>query len=180
MARKISSREQLLRPALRERAQIVLEGAPRALRLAALELEAAIKEQLSQPGSGRVYKSRGITSPLARVGTKRRAKQLHQASAPGEPPAPDIGELRRTIGHELVGDVIRVGSPLPQARTLDRGGVIQRVALRKDGTAVPYTIVIQPRPFMEPAYRVAEPHMIAAVARALKTAVTGVVLRRSD
>jgi hypothetical protein len=45
---------------------------------------------------------------------------------------------------------------------------------------VPYHIVIHPRPFMEPAYRVAEPHMIAAVARALKTAVTGVVLRRSD
>ena len=69
---------------------------------------AAIKEKLSQPGTGRVYKSRGITSRLAGPGTTKRSKQLHQASAPGEPPAPDIGELRRSIGSDVLGDVREV------------------------------------------------------------------------
>lgn len=135
---------------------------------AALALVAGIQVELSQPGSGVIRKSRGITSPLARVGTKRREKQLHQASAPGEPPAPDLGELRRTIGTDVLDNARIVGSPLPQAAALNNGAVIQRTAERKDGTVTAYTIVIEPRPFMEGGLERAKPEMNAVTVSALK------------
>lgn len=46
------------------------------LQNAALTGEALTKANLSRPGSGRIYGK-------------------HQASAPGEPPAPDVGDLRK-------------------------------------------------------------------------------------
>lgn len=49
----------------------------------ALELHAEIRENLSQKGSGRTYGS-------------------HQASAPGEPPAPDLGVLRNSVQAVMV------------------------------------------------------------------------------
>ena len=71
------------------------------IRRAALQGEARLKAILSQPGSGRVY--------------PRGNGKTHQASARGEPPAPDIGELRRMTqadtnvrreGSDLVGRVV--------------------------------------------------------------------------
>lgn len=57
---------------------------------AAEYLTSAVRQKLTQPGSGRLY-------PSARGdGTQ------HQASAPGEPPAPDTGELRRSAHKERV------------------------------------------------------------------------------
>lgn len=99
-----------------------------AVKQAALVLVNKVQEFLSHPGTGRLYKSRGVKSRLGRKGTKKRAKQLHQASAPGEPPAPDIGELRRSVGTHVEGGVRRVGSPLPQAPALEFG--TQRIAAR--------------------------------------------------
>lgn len=66
------------------------------IRRAALQGEARMKAILSQPGSGRVYGK-------------------HTASAPGEPPAPDTGQLRAATqadtnvhreGSDLVGRVV--------------------------------------------------------------------------
>jgi len=54
----------------------------------AIEAEAAAKRLLSQHGSGRIYR-------------KSRPRRIHQASAPGEPPAPDLGHLRASVGHEV-------------------------------------------------------------------------------
>lgn len=54
-----------------------------------VKVERRVKQLLSQPGSGRIYKRRGIA---------------HQASAPGEPPAPDTGKYRATIGQQLETD----------------------------------------------------------------------------
>lgn len=105
---------------------------PGALLTAGLVLEREIKLQLSHPGTGRIYKRRSIS---------------HQASAPGEPPAPDTGSLRNSIGHEAVGDVLRVGSAMavvPEA--LEFG--TQRIA---------------PRPFMRPALEIARQDMTDAV-----------------
>jgi len=169
MARLITPREKFLQPLLRRARGLVAELGPSVTTAGALVLEAKIKEELSHPGSGRLYKSRGITRRLARPGTKQRAKQVHQASAPGEPPAPDIGELHRTIGQEVVGDVIRVGSPLPQAAALDRGAVIP--------TAGGY-IILQPRPFMEPALDKAKAEMGTAVVGALRA--NGEIFKRLD
>lgn len=170
MARRaVTGREQLLQPLLRKARGLVAELGPEALDQAGLVLETKIKERLSHPGSGRLYKSRGVSSRLARKGTKRRAKQLHQASAPGEPPASDIGELRRTIGREPVGDVLRVGSPLPQAAALDRGALIPT----KGGY-----IVLRPRPFMEPALAAARAEMGTAFAVVLRA--HGEIIDRRD
>lgn len=66
------------------------------IRRAALQGEARMKAILSQPGSGKTYGK-------------------HTASAPGEPPAPDTGQLRaatqadtnvRREGSDLVGRVV--------------------------------------------------------------------------
>ena len=48
-------------------------------------METQAKLNLSHPGTGRVYRRRGIT---------------HQASSPGQPPAPDTGLLRASVGHK--------------------------------------------------------------------------------
>ena len=172
MARRLRPGENPARPLVQRMRGLaaILESDPRAPPTweAALVLLGSIQGELSQPGSGITRKSRGITSHLAGLGTKRRAKQLHQASAPGEPPAPDISELRRSFGLEVRAPFLRVGTPLPQAPALDRGAVIARTALRKDGTVTNYVIVIAPRPFMEPAYLKARPDMRIAAAVALE------------
>ena len=54
----------------------------------AIRGEAAAKRLLSQHGTGRIY-------------AKSRPRRVHQASAPGEPPAVDLGHLRASVGHEV-------------------------------------------------------------------------------
>lgn len=70
--------------------------AVKGIQRAALQGEARVKAILSQPGSGRMYGK-------------------HQSSAPGEPPAPDSGQLRaatqadtqvREMGSDLVGRIV--------------------------------------------------------------------------
>ena len=81
------------------------------IKVAALELERAIKLVLSHPGTGRTYGK-------------------HQASAPGEPPAVDTGILRNTIGTESLGGVIRIGSGQEYAPILEYGSGLARIAPR--------------------------------------------------
>ena len=50
--------------------------------------ETAAKRLLSQHGTGRVYR-------------KHHPDRVHQASAPGEPPAPDLGLLRASMSHTV-------------------------------------------------------------------------------
>ncbi len=82
--------------------------------------------------TGRVYdKGNGIT---------------HQASAPGEPPASDTGNLARRIDVELSADRLSASIGVhnllftPYARRLEFGGTDSR------------GIEIKPRPYMGPAY----------------------------
>ena len=87
--------------------------AVRAVTKATLYYEAAVKKKLNAelPRTGRVYIIRGIT---------------HQASAPGEPPAPFSGDLRKSIGHEFFEDAGavwgEVGTTWPYAAILEFGG----------------------------------------------------------
>lgn len=68
---------------------IAIEAAERGIRAATVEGQNILKaDLLSRPGTGRLYQ-RGQTVE-------------HRASAPGEPPAPDTGELRRRIEVEVV------------------------------------------------------------------------------
>jgi hypothetical protein len=66
-----------LRPIL----QAAMTGRDRGLEAVGIELHASMVRMLSHPGTGRIYRSRG-------------GKAIHQASAPGQPPAPDLGEYR--------------------------------------------------------------------------------------
>lgn len=109
----------------------------------ALIIEKYTKEQLSHAGGGRTYPA-------------RKGRGAHQASAPGESPAPDLGDLRKSIGREQVGDVMRVGTGLRRAAALEFGHVYQtgggtmfRAAL--ENRVLAGIRVLAPRPFMRPA-----------------------------
>jgi len=91
---------------LRERAEAAAGGASPAIRGAGLALERAMKLKLSLPGTGRRYP---------------RGTRYHIASAPGQPPAVDTGAGRNSIGHELVGEVLRVGAALAYLGDLEIG-----------------------------------------------------------
>lgn len=80
------------------------------------------KEELSQPGSGRIYK-RGSTT--------------HQASAPGESPAPDSGTLRESTD----GDVL-VRNGVVTAEISVRGEQAEHLELGTEN--------IEPRPILAP------------------------------
>lgn len=107
---------------------------------AGLELVIASKLMLSKPGTGRDY--------------PRKGGKVHKASAPGQPPAVDRGELRNSIGEAFVGDVLRVGSGLEKAPLLEFG------TISLEG-------FIAPRPFMRPALTEAKPRMGAVMASEL-------------
>lgn len=78
----------------------VQDASIEAIWTAGAHLEGAAKEKLSQPGTGRTYKT----------GRSGERYATHQASAPGEPPAVDTGELRASVTHNVTG---RVGKSLP-------------------------------------------------------------------
>lgn len=56
-----------------------------------IQVEAAVKRMLHQPGTGRIYRKRNPT-------------RTHQASAPGQPPATDLGKYAATITQGLERD----------------------------------------------------------------------------
>ncbi len=100
------------------------------------ELQAAAVETLSQPGHGRTYK---------------RGEVVHRASAPGEPPAPDTGSARRTVGWIRLGAFRwRFGAGSIVLLWLERG-----------------TRFILPRPWMWQSIRRALPKMRQAIRRGL-------------
>ncbi|MBA2706940.1 MAG: hypothetical protein H0U59_03945 [Gemmatimonadaceae bacterium] len=126
-------------------------GVPDALLRAALVLESEIKRLLLTPGRGRIYR-RGKT-------------RTHQASAPGDPPAPDAGNLLRSITHEVVSPTtVRVGTNVEYAEPLEFGTVTAGRGRRT---------VILPRPFMRPAMAAVEPMMTEAVETTLRRSTFG-------
>jgi HK97 gp10 family phage protein len=99
-----------------------------ALQRGALAIEnTAVEKVIQGPKTGRIYPSRG------RKGAK------HQASAPGQPPAADTGELHTSITSPETSKpgTIRFepGADTPYAEGLEFG-----------------TSKIEPRPFMGPSY----------------------------
>lgn len=100
--------------ALAEYNATLLSKIPLALDNVAAVYRYNLSQKLSQPGSGRLYKVRkgkgyigkkvALQGPvmsgrraLGKVGSRLNATKFHQASAPGEPPAPELNELKRSI-----------------------------------------------------------------------------------
>ncbi len=87
----------------------------------AIRVEAAVKRSLKQPGKGRVY-------------TKTNPKRTHRASAPGAPPATDLGRLAAAITFEVGVDAgglhARVGSNVAYERALELGAPSRGLAPR--------------------------------------------------
>lgn len=115
---------------------------------------------------GRVKKK--LQAVPARTG---RIYGSHQASAPGEPPAPLSSDLRKTITHSPVmwdGDnaSAEVGSPMPYARILEFGGLITRVSSKGKH----YVIRILPRPYFSSTWLEEEEKIQSILDRALRTA----------
>jgi phage gpG-like protein len=167
------------------------------IKRAAPVLQGEIKLALSRPGTGRTYKSWGVTSRLARKGTKKRLKQEHRASSPGEPPAVDTGFLRASVVINYEGDgTARVGPAAKYAAALEYGTMqpLRSVRFRKGPSANRKHLAsalrkssasralvqsvrqrgsgrLAPRPFMQPARLIAEPKMRDVIVDDLQVAV---------
>lgn len=109
------------------------------LRNAALVTQREVKLELSHPGTGNLYTTEFFVT-VGRSGgmvlRRGRERPPHRASAPGEPPAPDYGELRASIEVEVMDGVAYVGSGLARARWLEHGFVSA------------WGTTVEPRPFM--------------------------------
>jgi hypothetical protein len=70
-------------PAVEQRASMVV-------RKTTFDIEGEIKNNLSRPGTGRIYKAGGTTK-------RGKGRRTHQASAPGQPPATDTGTLVNSV-----------------------------------------------------------------------------------
>lgn len=87
---------------------------------------------------------------LEQIASRRTLTGLHRASAPGEPPAPDTGTLRRSAFVERTGNGVRVGVAMAYARALEFGTTSAGKSRRT---------TILPRPFMRPSRVAAEARM---------------------
>lgn len=105
----------------------------------ATEYANEVKIQMrNSPATGRVYTRRGVT---------------HRASAPGEPPAPDTGNLLRSVqwnvhqfGNSWMADV---GSKLPYALFLEYGAVKVTRSSKSGKPTISWRLA--PRPVWQPA-----------------------------
>lgn len=117
------------------------ESAKKELRTPAEALLEEVRSQLNRPGTGRVYSH----------GRGRLGARLHQASRPGEPPAPDTGALRDSARVEPHGDGLRVVVDGASAGRLEFGA--------RD---------LAPRPYMRPALNAAKARMTRSFGAKLK------------
>lgn len=71
------------------------------VRAALNEADRILVDLLSQPGQGETYDTYFFTDSNGTVRPGRKRKQAHRASAPGDPPAVDTGDLRRNRSQEV-------------------------------------------------------------------------------
>lgn len=123
-------------------------GAEAALARVGVELTSQIRQTLSQPGSGVVYK---------------RGSGSHRASAPGEPPAVDTGRLRASYDWRTGRDprpYVEVGSSVVYAPFLEFG-----------------TSRMQARPHFRPSIDAYRGKVTERIAQAMEREERGVIAR---
>jgi len=98
--------------------RLVVEGAmARRIKAACIFLQSQVKQDIGQSGTlvYRVLKKDGTP------GKKTKTVYNFTHSRPGNPPFKQTGDLQRSITHEVVGLVGRVGTNLPYGRRLELG-----------------------------------------------------------
>ncbi len=125
----------------------ILASRDAALLRAGIALQAVWSAELNKAGGGRTYDTefRTINGRVVPVG---KAARSHTASAPGEAPAPDTGELKQSIAVARVPGGVRVGSGLRRALALEYG---VNVSGSKTGPHPDPSFVLQARPHARPS-----------------------------
>lgn len=118
-----------------------------------------LKKNLSQKGSGRYYRTRRMTQIRGQgFVISRKSGRMHQASAPGEPPAPDTRLLKKS-------------ARISKRETHPWGA---RIRIEVGGPKAPYAVPLEfgvrsrnlaPRPYMRPTVILAAPRMRLAMAQ---------------
>jgi len=114
-------------------------GARRNVETACVYLVGQIKQELSKPGTGRLYKR-----TKGKKGTK--AAKYHRASTAGHRPAPDFDRLRASITYAVSGG--RQMKPVANKKGESSDGVERPAATRDQvtgvvGSNVPYAIYLE-------------------------------------
>ncbi len=140
---------------------LVKEAGREGMDVVALQLSSLVREALSQPGQGRIYR----IGKGSRKGKTLRARGYHRASAPGQPPAVNTGRLRSSfsvsgrggedqisyIDEDNNGIRLTFGSRVSYAGALEHG--TNRVAAR---------------PYLEPAVETMKERVAGIMAKAIK------------
>ena len=137
-----------------------------------LVLARVVRGMLSKPGTGRIYRI-GKGRPNGR---NLRAKGLHRASAPGQPPAVNTNRLRASWSVSSSGR--NLGLTRISALASDEGFILPRIRSNsigfEFGSNVPYakylefgTSRVRRRPYLKPSMRAVEPRVLPIVTNAL-------------
>lgn len=125
-------------------------GIPRDLDKVGTDIVNQLRLDLSQPGRGRVYTTYFWTDEVGRVHPGRE-RVPHVASAPGDPPAVDTGQLRASYGHHAErtpdGGMVTIGTADEKAKFLEFG-----------------TSRMEPRPHLRPVVQRNQAHVREVVA----------------
>jgi hypothetical protein len=129
-----------------------------------------VKKLLADVGGANTPEMRAAARQLAKSIRKQLSKRGSRTdrSKPGEPPRRESGKAVKSIGIEVVGGVVRVGTGRFTLRILQdgaqhapRGAEVDRAGKRrhKRKTLKRPSVTIAPRPFMEKALADALPQM---------------------
>ena len=121
----------------------------------------------NSPATGRVYGLRRTRRGKRALGPafSRGKGRVHRASAPGEPPAPDTGDLLRSVSWQVRKDGTRwfaeVGSNLKYALYLEYGAA--RGVKNRSGKITKVQWVLFPRPVWGPSLAALRPRIAAVM-----------------
>lgn len=131
---------------------------------AGIILQTEWSRTLNQAGGGETYDQEfrlvgGRTIPVGK------AARSHTASAPGDAPAPDTGQLKQSIAVARTSGGVRVGTGLRYALALEYG---VNVSGSKVGPHPDPNFVLQARPHARPALKKAKRKMTKGMRSSLR------------